>query len=165
MFQEVSRAIEHGSHSLIEGLVYDALDAGDAPKVILNEDMLPAIGAVFEKYSAGTITISQLRVSVTAFRKGIETLRPFLSVDCITPYGSGVIDALSIRHVGLAQNLATLVSDCLAPAGRIFPGLRLRRHRLPDNGTQLTFGYRRSGTVQLSGSPERVNIQAYEEVI
>ncbi len=113
MLQEVSKAIERGDTSLITGLVCDALDAGDPPLAIFNEDMLPAICCVFEKYGRKAVSRAALQLSVKALRLGMAPLKPYLTKNCITDYGADVITAFVRQHDRLADELANVINGCL----------------------------------------------------
>lgn len=119
MIQEVSKAIENGAVTLIAGLVYDALEAGDHPDAILNEDIIPAICHVFEQYHAKLVSLSSLLFSIRTMKLGIEALKPLLPKDCVTAHGRYAITATEVRlnELGdeLGNDLIAILRDCLAP--------------------------------------------------
>jgi methanogenic corrinoid protein MtbC1 len=54
---EVKQAVEGGKTKLIEGLVLEALSAGDDPLAILNDGMVSAMSAVGEKFQKDEIFV------------------------------------------------------------------------------------------------------------
>jgi methanogenic corrinoid protein MtbC1 len=54
---EVKQAVENGKTKLIEGLVQEALNAGEDPVNILNEGMVAAMSVVGEKFQKDEIFV------------------------------------------------------------------------------------------------------------
>lgn len=93
MLQEVSKAIEIGELGLIEGIVLDAIDAGDHPNAILLEDIIPAICVVGAKLQAEEIHIHQALASAKTMKKGVEVLKPYLTNPIIGKFGKYISGA------------------------------------------------------------------------
>jgi 5-methyltetrahydrofolate--homocysteine methyltransferase len=71
-------AVLKGNRSGIARLTQSALDAGEAPDVLLNEALLPAINQVGEYFDKGKYFLPQLIASAEAMKNAIEVLEPLL---------------------------------------------------------------------------------------
>ena len=70
--QEVYETVEKGKVKAIQGLVQEALDAGDAPLDILNKGMIAAMDSVGAKFKAGEIFVPEMLVAAKCMKKGVE---------------------------------------------------------------------------------------------
>lgn len=77
--QEVYETVEKGKVKAIQGLVQEALDAGDAPLDILNKGMIAAMDSVGAKFKAGEIFVPEMLVAAKCMKKGVEILKPHLA--------------------------------------------------------------------------------------
>ena len=77
--QEIAAAVESGKVKLIEGLVQEALDAGEQPNAILDEGMIKAMGIVGAKFQANQVFVPEMLVAAKTMKKGVEILRPHLA--------------------------------------------------------------------------------------
>jgi 5-methyltetrahydrofolate--homocysteine methyltransferase len=71
-------AVLKGNRNGIVKLTQSALDAGEAPDVLLNEALLPAINQVGEYFDKGKYFLPQLIASAEAMKNAIEVLEPLL---------------------------------------------------------------------------------------
>jgi methanogenic corrinoid protein MtbC1 len=76
--QEVANAVEFGKVKLIEGIVQEAITAGDDPNAILNEGMIGAMSVVGAKFQANEIFVPECLCCQT-MKKGVEIQKPFLA--------------------------------------------------------------------------------------
>ena len=109
--QEVAAAVESGKIKIIEGLVQEALDAGDAPEAILNEGMINAMGIVGAKFQANEIFVPEMLVAAKTMKKGVELLRPHLAGDAVGKLGKFIIGTVSGDLHDIGKNLVALMIE------------------------------------------------------
>jgi len=109
--QEIAAAVENGKVKLIEGLVQEALDAGDDPNAILNDGMIAAMGVVGAKFQANEIFVPEMLVAAKTMKKGVELLRPRLAGDAVGKHGQVVIGTVSGDLHDIGKNLVALMIE------------------------------------------------------
>ena len=109
--QEIAAAVESGKVKLIEGLVQEALDAGDAPEAILNDGMIAAMGVVGAKFQENEIFVPEMLVAAKTMKKGVEMLRPLLAGDAVGKHGKFVIGTVSGDLHDIGKNLVALMIE------------------------------------------------------
>ena len=109
--QEVAAAVENGKVKLIEGLVQEALDAGDAADDILNNGMIAAMGIVGAKFQANEIFVPEMLVAAKTMKKGVELLRPHLAGDAVGKYGKFIIGTVAGDLHDIGKNLVALMIE------------------------------------------------------
>ena len=109
--QEIATAVENGKVKLIEGLVQEALDAGDAPDAILNDGMIAAMSVVGAKFQANEIFVPEMLVAAKTMKKGVELLRPRLAGDAVGKHGKFVIGTVSGDLHDIGKNLVALMIE------------------------------------------------------
>lgn len=108
MLQEISKSIELGKLGLIEGLVLDALDAGDNPNAILLEDIIPAICVVGAKLQAKEMPLQEAHASAKTMEKGIDVLKPYLASRNNSKYGQYLFGSAVGNH-DIGRNSVTMM--------------------------------------------------------
>jgi len=68
--KEIATIVESGKVKLIEGLVQEALAAGEDANAILNEGMIAAMGVVGAKFQANEIFVPEMLVAAKTMKKG-----------------------------------------------------------------------------------------------
>ncbi|MCL2401805.1 MAG: corrinoid protein [Oscillospiraceae bacterium] len=109
--KEVAAAVENGKVKLIEGLVQEALDAGDAPDAILNDGMIGAMGIVGAKFQANEIFVPEMLVAAKTMKKGVEVLKPHLAGDSVGKYGTYVLGTVAGDLHDIGKNLVGLMIE------------------------------------------------------
>ena len=109
--QEVAAAVETGKVKLIEGLVQEALDAGDDPVVILNSGMIGAMGVVGAKFQANEIFVPEMLVAAKTMKKGVDVLRPHLAGDSVGAKGKFIIGTVAGDLHDIGKNLVALMIE------------------------------------------------------
>ena len=109
--KEVAQAVENGKVKLIEGLVKEALDAGDDPGAILNDGMIAAMGIVGAKFQANEIFVPEMLVAAKTMKKGVEILRPHLSGDSMGKFGKYIIGTVAGDLHDIGKNLVSLMIE------------------------------------------------------
>jgi methanogenic corrinoid protein MtbC1 len=109
--KEVAAAVEAGKAKLIEGLVQEALDAGDAPEAILNEGMIDAMSVVGAKFQANEIFVPEMLVAAKTMKKGVEVLKPYLAGDSVGKNGTFVLGTVAGDLHDIGKNLVGLMIE------------------------------------------------------
>jgi len=109
--QEIAALVESGKVKLIEGLVQEALDAGEDPNAILNEGMIAAMGNVGAKFQANEIFVPEMLVSAKTMKKGVEILRPHLTGGVVGRNGKYIIGTVSGDLHDIGKNLVALMIE------------------------------------------------------
>ena len=108
---EIAAAVENGKVKLIEGLVQEALDAGEAPEAILNDGMIAAMGVVGARFQANEIFVPEMLVAAKTMKKGVELLRPLLASGSVGKHGKFVIGTVSGDLHDIGKNLVALMIE------------------------------------------------------
>jgi len=132
--QEIATTVENGKVKLIEGLVRDALDAGEDANTILNDGFIAAMSIVGAKFQANEIFVPEMLVAAKTMKKGVEILRPLLSGDCVGKNGKFIIGTVSGDLHDIGKNLVALMIESAGfevidlgvdvPAGKFVEAIR-----------------------------------------
>ncbi|MDR1588627.1 MAG: corrinoid protein [Oscillospiraceae bacterium] len=109
--QEIATAIESGKVKLIEGLVQEALDAGEDPTALLNEGMIGAMGNVGAKFQANEIFVPEMLVAAKTMKKGVEVLKPHLAGNSVGAKGKYIIGTVQGDLHDIGKNLVALMIE------------------------------------------------------
>ena len=109
--QEIAAAVENGKVKLIEGLVQEALDAGENPNSILDEGMVAAMGNVGAKFQANEVFVPEMLVSAKTMKKGVEILRPHLTGGSLGKLGKYIIGTVAGDLHDIGKNLVALMIE------------------------------------------------------
>ncbi|HIV34683.1 MAG TPA: corrinoid protein [Candidatus Blautia intestinigallinarum] len=109
--QEVYETVEKGKVKAIQGLVQEALDAGDAPLDILNKGMIAAMDSVGAKFKAGEIFVPEMLVAAKCMKKGVEILKPHLASGETGAAGKVVIGTVAGDMHDIGKNLVAMMME------------------------------------------------------
>ena len=109
--KEVAAAVESGKVKLIEGLVQEALDAGDPADDILNEGMIGAMAVVGAKFQANEIFVPEMLVAAKTMKKGVEVLKPHLAGDSVGKHGKYILGTVAGDLHDIGKNLVGLMIE------------------------------------------------------
>ena len=108
---EVAKAVESGKMKLIEGLVAEALEAGEDPLAILNVGMIGAMAIVGEKFQKSEIFVPEMLVAAKTMKKGVEVLKPKLAGGTTTKLGKCIIGTVHGDLHDIGKNLVALMIE------------------------------------------------------
>ena len=77
--EELARAVEFGRAKLVPGLVQESIEEGNLPLEVLNRGMIDAMDTVGRKFKNGEIYVAEMLVAAKAMKRGVETLKPYMS--------------------------------------------------------------------------------------
>ncbi|MCL2366151.1 MAG: corrinoid protein [Oscillospiraceae bacterium] len=109
--QEIAQVVEGGKVKLIEGLVQEALDAGEDANAILNDGMVAAMGIVGAKFQANEIFVPEMLVAAKTMKKGVEILRPHLAGNSVGKNGKYIIGTVAGDLHDIGKNLVALMIE------------------------------------------------------
>jgi len=109
--QEIATAVETGKVKLIEGLVQEALDAGENPNLILDEGMIAAMGIIGTKFQANEVFVPEMLVAAKTMKKGVEVIRPHLKSGSLGKKGKYIIGTVAGDLHDIGKNLVALMIE------------------------------------------------------
>ena len=109
--QEIATAVENGKIKLIEGLVQEALDAGEDANEILDKGMIDAMSIVGARFQANEIFVPEMLVAAKTMKKGVEILRPLLTGNSVGKNGKYVIGTVKGDLHDIGKNLVALMIE------------------------------------------------------
>ncbi|MCL2151763.1 MAG: corrinoid protein [Oscillospiraceae bacterium] len=108
---EIASAVENGKVKLIESLVQNALNAGEDASNILSEGMIAAMSVVGAKFQSNDIFVPEMLVSAKTMKKGVETLRPYLTGGIVSKNGKYIIGTVAGDLHDIGKNLVALMIE------------------------------------------------------
>lgn len=109
--EEISQAIETGKAKIIADLVQTAIDAGTDPMEILNQGMVSAMSVIGERFSRGEAFVPEMLISARTMKKGVEVLKPYLSKDAASSFGTTVIGTVQGDMHDIGKNLVAMMIE------------------------------------------------------
>jgi len=109
--QEIATAVETGKVKLIEGLVQDAIDAGENPNQILDEGMIAAMSNIGAKFQKNEVFVPEMLVAAKTMKKGVEVLRPHLASGSLGKLGKYIIGTVEGDLHDIGKNLVALMVE------------------------------------------------------
>lgn len=108
--QEVKTLVETGKAKLIQGLVKEALDEGNAAGDIL-QGMIDSMGVVGDKFSKGEAYVPEMLMAAKAMSKGVEVLKPLLTGESTSSLGTCVIGTVQGDLHDIGKNLVAMMLE------------------------------------------------------
>ena len=108
--QDVADIVITGKAKKTPGVVQEALDAGLAPKDILNT-MIDAMGVVGDRFSRNEIFVPEMLVAAKAMKKGVEVLKPLLSEGGVGSRGKMIMGTVAGDLHDIGKNLVIMMIE------------------------------------------------------
>ena len=108
--QDVADIIIAGKAKKTPGVVQEALDAGLAPKDILNT-MIDAMGVVGDRFSRNEIFVPEMLVAAKAMKKGVEVIKPLLSEGGVGSRGKMIMGTVAGDLHDIGKNLVIMMIE------------------------------------------------------
>jgi 5-methyltetrahydrofolate--homocysteine methyltransferase len=109
--EEIASAIESGKMKLISDMVLEAIQAGADPMDILNNGMISAMSVVGERFSRGEAFVPEMLISARTMKKGVETLKPYLSKGAAGANGKVIIGTVCGDMHDIGKNLVAMMIE------------------------------------------------------
>ena len=108
--QDVADIVIAGKAKKTPGVVQEALDAGLAPKDILNT-MIDAMSVVGERFSRNEIFVPEMLVAAKAMKKGVEVIKPLLSDGAVGTMGKMIMGTVAGDLHDIGKNLVIMMIE------------------------------------------------------
>lgn len=108
--EEIKSMVEIGKAKLIQALVQEALDEGNAAEDIL-QAMIDSMGVVGDKFSKGEAYVPEMLMSAKAMSKGVEVLKPLLTGESSSSLGTCVIGTVQGDLHDIGKNLVAMMLE------------------------------------------------------
>lgn len=109
--KEISNAVLSGKVKVIPGLVEEAIKEGDNPTDILNEGMIGAMDIVGKRFTNGELFVPEMLVAARAMKKGVESLKPYLSGDDTSLSGKVIMGTVAGDLHDIGKNLVAMMIE------------------------------------------------------
>lgn len=111
IIEDISSAVMRGKKKEVKALVQQALDEGVAAEAILNEGLVPPMGIIGDKFSAGEVFVPEMLVAARAMSAGTEVLKPHLAEAGAEPVGKAVIGTVRGDMHDIGKNLVRMMIE------------------------------------------------------
>lgn len=111
IIEDIASAVMRGKKKDVKALVQQALDEGVAAEAILNEALVPPMGIVGDKFSAGEVFVPEMLVAARAMSAGTEVLKPHLAEAGAEPVGKAVIGTVKGDMHDIGKNLVRMMIE------------------------------------------------------
>jgi 5-methyltetrahydrofolate--homocysteine methyltransferase len=108
---DIYQNILDGQQKEVENLVQNALDAGFAPKDILDEGMIAAMTEVGRLFEEGEYFVPEMLVSARAMQAGLTVLKPHLKEANVKPAGRVAIGTVKGDLHDIGKNLVSIMLE------------------------------------------------------
>ena len=102
---ELFDAIFKGNLPVAKAAVQAALDAGQAPQTIIDDNMVPAMEAIGKDFAEGRAFVPNLLLSARAMKGALEILKPLMQAENTTILGTVVIGTVKGDLHDIGKNL------------------------------------------------------------
>lgn len=110
---DLYNAIFKGDLNKAKVLVQEAVDRGDSPQSIIDENMIPAMEGIGREFEAGKVFVPNLLLSARAMKGALELLKPMLQAGQASNLGKVVIGTVKGDLHDIGKNLvASMLEGC-----------------------------------------------------
>ena len=111
ILEDISSAVQRGKKKEVAPLVEQALAEGVEPLEVLNGALVPAMGVIGDKFSAGEVFVPEMLVAARAMAAGTEVLKPHLAEAGAEPLGKAVIGTVKGDMHDIGKNLVRMMIE------------------------------------------------------
>ena len=111
ILEDISSAVQRGKKKEVKPLVEQALAEGVEPLEVLNGALVPAMGVIGDKFSAGEVFVPEMLVAARAMAAGTEVLKPHLAEAGAEPLGKAVIGTVKGDMHDIGKNLVRMMLE------------------------------------------------------
>ena len=111
ILEDISSAVQRGKKKEVAPLVEQALAEGVDPLEVLNGALVPAMGVIGDKFSAGEVFVPEMLVAARAMAAGTEVLKPHLAEAGAEPLGKAVIGTVKGDMHDIGKNLVRMMLE------------------------------------------------------
>ena len=111
ILEDISSAVQRGKKKEVAPLVEQALAEGHGAMEVLEGALVPAMGVIGEKFSAGEVFVPEMLVAARAMAAGTEVLKPHLAEAGAEPLGKAVIGTVKGDMHDIGKNLVRMMIE------------------------------------------------------
>ena len=111
MLNEISRKLQAGKAKDVKVLVQQALDAGIAPKDILEQALLSGMDVIGEKFKNNDVFVPEVLVAARAMNYGMEVLKPKLVAEGVKNAGRICLGTIKGDLHDIGKNLVKIMLE------------------------------------------------------
>lgn len=108
---EISEKLQRGKAKDVAALVEQALAAGIAPDVVLNDGLVAGMNAIGEKFRNNEIYVPEVLIAARAMNAGLKILKPALTQAGVEPLGKAVICTVEGDMHDIGKNLVKMMIE------------------------------------------------------
>jgi 5-methyltetrahydrofolate--homocysteine methyltransferase len=110
-YENIVEAVRSGEEGIVQKLVRQALDQGDAAQTILDEALISAMDEVGQLFEQEEIFLPELLVAANAMKAGVELLKPLLGEDAIKSSGTVIIGTVQGDLHDIGKSLVSMMLE------------------------------------------------------
>jgi corrinoid protein of di/trimethylamine methyltransferase len=111
VLHELSEQLQRGRAKEVAALVQQALDAGAAPRRVLEDGLMHGIGVVGEKFKHNLVFVPEVLIAARAMNAGIAVLKPYLVDDGVRARGTVVLGTVKGDLHDIGKNLVRTMME------------------------------------------------------
>ncbi|HRW05805.1 MAG TPA: corrinoid protein [Caldilineaceae bacterium] len=108
ILQDLKEAVIAGDFQDAVELTTELLEENVSPKLILDEGLIAGMGAVGEKFKAGTCFVPEMLIAARAMQRSLDVLRPSLVNTGVEPLGTVVLGTVRGDLHDIGKNLTSM---------------------------------------------------------
>lgn len=111
LLNEISAKLQRGKAKDVSALVTEALEAGIAAEVILNDALVAGMNIVGDKFRNNEVFVPEVLVAARAMNAGLKILKPALTSEGVEPLGTAVICTVKGDMHDIGKNLVKMMIE------------------------------------------------------
>jgi 5-methyltetrahydrofolate--homocysteine methyltransferase len=111
LIDEIREGVIQGQAGLVVEKVTQALEAGEAAEVILNEGLISAMQEVGELFEEGTVFVPEMLIASRAMDKALTILQPHLVAAGVKPIGKVAIGTVKGDLHDIGKKLVAMMLE------------------------------------------------------
>ncbi|NLD88494.1 MAG: cobalamin-binding protein [Clostridiales bacterium] len=111
ILKEISAYLQQGRAPKVKALVQEAIDAGIAANVILEEGLLPGMSIVGDKFKNNEVFVPEVLIAARAMNQGVAILKPYLVEEGVKAKGTAVIGTVKGDLHDIGKNLVKMMLE------------------------------------------------------
>ena len=108
-FADLSKAVEAGKRNDAKQLTQELLDAGTKPLDIVEQGLVPGMGAIGEKFKNNEVFVPEMLIAARAMKECMAILEPLLADAGIKPKYTAVIGTVQGDLHDIGKNLVAMM--------------------------------------------------------
>ncbi len=109
LLHELSMQLQRGRAKEVAALVQQALDAGEAPRRVLEDGLMQGMEVVGEKFRSNEVFVPEVLIAARAMNAGIEVLKPHLVDGGVEAKGTVVLGTVRGDLHDIGKNLVRMM--------------------------------------------------------